>query len=148
MRSMGSWLTLAVSVVGFGDSVWAQPVFINGLTIEGGAADKTGTGGANNGRLGFFSDIYYDRERDEWWALSDRGPGGGVLDYRTRVQRFDLKVDRRTGAISHFRVVETVLFRDLEGQLFEPSNPNVGKPSALNGLNPLQLKRRPGRTGP
>jgi hypothetical protein len=31
---------------------------------------------APNGRLGFFSDVYYDALRNEWWALSDRGPGG------------------------------------------------------------------------
>jgi hypothetical protein len=45
--------------------------------------DATRQPGANGGRLGFFSDIYYDPIRDEWWAISDRGPGGGVLDYAT-----------------------------------------------------------------
>ena len=33
----------------------------------------------NDGRLGFFSDIHCDPLRNEWWALSDRGPGGGPL---------------------------------------------------------------------
>ena len=38
--------------------------------------------------VGYFSDIHYDAKRKHWWGLSDRGPGGGALDYDTRVQRF------------------------------------------------------------
>ena len=53
----------------------ADPVFVNGLLIRGSALDATRRPGANGGRLGFFSDIYYDPARNEWWALSDRGPG-------------------------------------------------------------------------
>ena len=45
---------------------------------------------------------YYDPNRNEWWALSDRGPGGGLMSYDTRVQRFTLDVDMGTGAISNF----------------------------------------------
>jgi len=54
--------------------------------------------------------------------LSDRGPGGGTLDYNTRAQRFTLDVNAETGAISNFRIVETVIFK--RGA------------SALNGLAP------------
>ena len=60
-------------------------------------------------RLGYFSDIYYDPARKQWWGLSDRGPGGGVLQYDTRVQRFEVDISA-TGAISNFRVVQTVKF--------------------------------------
>lgn len=120
----------------------ANPVFVNGLTIPGGELDATEEPGANAGRLGMFSDIYYDPEREEWWGLSDRGPGGGVLDYATRVQRFRLKIDQKTGAISRFRVVETVQFRDPGGLLSAPTPADgvtVAKPRALNGLNPEKL---------
>ena len=79
---------------------WAEPTFVNGLVIPGDTLDATRKPGANAGRFGFFSDIYYDPVRDEWWALSDRGPGGGVLDYATRVQRFTLDVHPVTGRIS------------------------------------------------
>ena len=60
--------------------------------------------------MGFFSDIYYDPNRNEWWALSDRGPGGGLMSYDTRVQRFTLDVDMGTGAISNFKVEQTIKF--------------------------------------
>ena len=36
----------------------------------------------NNGRAGYFSDIYYDRNRNEWWGLSDRAPA--VARWTTR----------------------------------------------------------------
>src|SRR5262249_23922620 len=84
----------------------AAPIFVNGLALSGDKPDI-----ARNGlkfRLGYFSDIYYDPNRDEWWALSDRGPGGGVLSYATRVQRFKIDINPVTGAISRFRIVETV----------------------------------------
>jgi hypothetical protein len=112
----------------------AQPAFVNGLVIPGNTLDATGVPGANAGRFGFFSDIYYDVNRDEWWALSDRGPGGGFLDYPTRVQQFTIDIDQSTGRISRFRVKKTVTFTDPRGLLFgTPDRPE------LNGQNPLLL---------
>ena len=73
--------------------------------------DASGEPGANAGRFGHFSDIYYDPNRHEWWALSDRGPGGGLIDYATRVQRFDVDVHPITGRISNFRIRETIRFQ-------------------------------------
>lgn len=87
----------------------ASPIFVNGITIPGGTGDVYGTS-VNDGRLGFFSDLYYDPNRNEWWGLSDRGPGGGTIPYETRVQRFTLDIDPNTGAISNFQVVETIKF--------------------------------------
>ena len=60
----------------------AQPAFVNGILIPGNLLDATGQPGANGGRFGFFSDIYYDPATNEWWALSDRGPGGGPYQLR------------------------------------------------------------------
>ena len=79
----------------------AAPSFVNGLTIAGSTGDQFGST-VNDGRLGMFSDLYYDRSRQEWCGLSDRGPGGGTLAYDTRVQRFTLDVDAVSGAISKF----------------------------------------------
>lgn len=89
--------------------VQAAPTFINGIAIPGATGDAFGNS-VNDGRLGFFSDIYYDPNRNEWWGLSDRGPGGGTLPYDTRVQRFTLDVNKDTGAISNFQVVQTIKF--------------------------------------
>ena len=89
--------------------------------------DRSGGTDANTGRVGYFSDIYYDPARGHWWALSDRGPGGGALHYETRVQRFRLKIDRATGAISGFKILKTVIFKDesrnpLDGIAPNPTN--------------------------
>jgi hypothetical protein len=132
-------LALAVLLSGFNSVSWAEPTFVNGLTIDGDTIDATRQPGANAGRFGFFSDLYYDHTEDEWWALSDRGPGGGVLDYATRVQRFNLNVNPVTGKISNFRIKETIKFTDPNGLLTAPTNQNVAEPTALNGLNPLAL---------
>jgi hypothetical protein len=129
---------LATLLSTLAQGAWAQPTFVNGLVIPGESLDATEQPGANAGRLGMFSDIYYDPAREEWWALSDRGPGGGLIDYATRLQRFTLRVDAITGAISRFRVKETVIFRDPQGLLTPPTAP-VNRPRALNGLNPLLL---------
>ncbi len=89
----------------------AAPAFVNGLVIDANTLDASGGTLVNDGRLGFFSDIYYDAARGEWWALSDRGPGGGTLRYETRIHRFKLDVDPATGTISNFQVLKTIIFR-------------------------------------
>lgn len=85
--------------------------FVNGIAIPGSLLDLS-TGSDFDRRVGFFSDIYYDRSRNEWWGLSDRGPGGGVLPYETRVQRFTVDINPTSGAISNFKIVQTVKFTD------------------------------------
>lgn len=111
----------------------AAPAFVNGITIPADTLDLSGdTSGATatlNQRLGMFSDLYYDPNRKEWWGLGDRGPGGGTLTYDTRVQRFTLEVNSATGAISNFKVVQTVIFTD-------PKNLLGAGAGALNGLAP------------
>lgn len=146
MRRIWPSLVLAMVACVPAAGAWAHPAFVNGLVIPGATLDATRTPGANAGRFGFFSDIYYDPVREEWWALSDRGPGGGVLDYATRVQRFALEVNPKTGQISKFRVKETIKFTDPRGLLSAPANP-VADPEALNGLNPLGLNADVGRLG-
>ena len=118
-----SWLPLALTTVllsGPSSVSWAEPEFVNGLALPGELRDKAAD---SKERVGYFSDIYYDPNLNEWWGLSDRGPGGGVLSYDTRVQRFTLDIDPVTGAISQFKIVETVLFKNKVGE-------------AMNGLAP------------
>lgn len=126
---------------GFASAANATPTFVNGLEIDAKMGDKFGSD-VNNGRLGFFSDIYYDHNRNEWWGLSDRGPGGGTISYETRVQRFTLDVDHNTGAISNFKIQDTIVFKKggnpLNGLAPNPSN-NVGNAFDPEGIvvNPL-----------
>lgn len=103
---------------------WASPTFVSGIALDGGMLDTSGGQDANTGRVGFFSDIYYDPHRNQWWGLSDRGPGGGTLPYSTRVQRFSLKIDRKTGAISDFKIKKTVIFTDESGAPLDGIAPN------------------------
>lgn len=145
MRRLGQCLALAILLVA--SPVAGEPTFVNGLLINGSMLDDTRQPGANAGRLGFFSDIYYDPARDEWWALSDRGPGGGVLDYSTRLNRFSLNVHPVTGRISGFRIKDTIKFSDPDGLLAAPTSPTVGEPRALNGLNPGLLNGNPALLG-
>ena len=101
--------------------------YANALVLAGSALDLSGTGTAFDRRLGYFSDIYYDNNRNEWWGLSDRGPGGGTLDYSTRVQRFTLDINATTGAISNFQVAQTVLFTNA-------GLPLTGRAPAVSGV--------------
>jgi hypothetical protein len=106
----GLWLAVGGAGLACAGTV-TDVQFINGLTLDGAATDASTSGTAAERRLGYFSDLYYDSTRNEWWGLSDRGPGGGLLDYGTRVQRFTLDV-APNGAISNFQIAATVTFKD------------------------------------
>ena len=131
--------SLAVSILNI--TVSTNPAsaisLVNGITIPGEATDlfpvNGGSSSANVNRLGLFSDLYYDRYSNVYYSLADRGPGGGVISYNTRVQKFSLDVDTNTGAISNFKLLDTILFTK-NGQNF-------------NGLNPTLLNGNPGVLG-
>lgn len=94
MRRLFGFLgSLAVIALGQASTVSAQTVFVNGFVIPGNTLDATNQPGANGGRFGFFSDIYYDPTLNQWWALSDRGPGGGLITYDTRLTRFQINAN-------------------------------------------------------
>jgi hypothetical protein len=136
---MSSFAPLSLALLAAGVLVaagaHAAPQFVNGIAIPATTIDATGVPGANAGRVGFFSDIYYDPNRNEWWGLSDRGPGGGTIPYETRVQRFTLDVDTTTGAISNFRIAQTVKFTRADGTPFDGIAPNPTS-SLGNALDP------------
>ncbi|PSB19020.1 PEP-CTERM sorting domain-containing protein [Phormidesmis priestleyi ULC007] len=99
---------------------------VNNLVIPGESTDLAAGSGANANRLGgFFSDLYYDRYQNLYYGLVDRGPGGGTISYNTRVEKFSLDVDAKTGAIAGFKLLDTILLT------------NAG--SNYNGLNPKLL---------
>jgi hypothetical protein len=106
--------------------VHALPVYVNSYTIAGNATDKIAGTGANVNRLGGFgSDLYYDRFENAYYGLVDRGPGGGVIGYDTRVQKFTQTINSATGQAGGFNLVDTILLK----------NGNA----SFNGLNPLLL---------
>lgn len=121
-----SLVSSVVTITGLANSARAIS-FVNDITIPGDSKDlyEPSSSGANVNRLGFLSDLYYDRDNNVYYGLADRGPGGGVISYNTRVEKFSLDVDRNSGAISNFKILDTILFTQ-DGQNF-------------NGLNPKQL---------
>ena len=82
--------------------------------------------------MGFFSDIYYDSNRKEWWGVSDRGPGGGLLSYETRAQRFTIDI-AANGAISNFNVAQTVKFQESTSTGNVPFNGIAPSPASTLG---------------
>ncbi|MDO9006365.1 MAG: esterase-like activity of phytase family protein [Aquabacterium sp.] len=132
MKSTTLALVAALATsLGLSAPAQAAATFVNGLALPGSALDVSGGTSVNDGRMGYFSDLYYDANRSEWWGLSDRGPGGGTLSYDTRVQRFTLDINATTGAISNFQVVQTVKFTTASGQAFNGIAPNPS--STLGG---------------
>lgn len=137
MISVRHWISgLSLSLVTALVSITADttPVsavsLVNNLTIPGDSVDllSPGTNSANVNRLaGFISDLYYERHNNVYYGLPDRGPGGGVISYDTRVQKFSLDVDPNTGAISNFQLLDTILFTK-NGDNFNGLNPGL-----LNG---------------
>ncbi len=113
-------------LLGMATTAWSSPTFVNALTVPGDANDLSGLSSSFERRLSFGSDLIYDRATNQYYGLADRGPGGGVLSYETRVHRFGLTVNANSGAISNFALQQTVLFKDNQG-------------NALNGLNPSLL---------
>ena len=121
LTSIAAALLLAGSASLASAASVTQAQFVNGLALDGAATDRSSGSDAER-RLGYFSDLYYDPQRKEWWGLSDRGPGGGLLNYETRVQRFTLDV-APNGAISNFQVAATIKFNDA-GQAMNGIAPN------------------------
>ncbi|MCY7354293.1 MAG: esterase-like activity of phytase family protein [Lysobacter sp.] len=106
------------------------------LPIPGRSTDRVapGTNSANINRLGFFSDLTYDARSHTWYALSDRGPGGGVIGYATRLQQMFIPIHPINGRLlGNPTVLRTVLFTDRNGQPFNGLNPTLlnGTPHVL-----------------
>lgn len=122
--------------------------FVNMVTISGGATDLSGlAGGPNNNRLGGFgSDLVWDKASNTYIGLSDRGPGGGLIDYAPRLQSFKLDINPLTGAASNFNLASTTVFKRDNGDYFTGLNPQLatGNKGLLGGsLDPEGLTLLP-----
>jgi phosphodiesterase/alkaline phosphatase D-like protein len=114
------------------------PSLVSTVIVPGDAIDLFPKSGANQNRLGGFgSDLYYNARENLYYALVDRGPGGGVIAYQTRVEKFAIDLDATTGAIKSYKLVGTVPFTIPAGTTFNGKTYAVETP--LNGLNPQLL---------
>jgi hypothetical protein len=144
-----SALSAAVAALVF-NVAHAAPVLVNSISIAGNTKDLVAGDTANANRLGgFFSDMMYDNTTNKLYALPDRGPGGGLVSYETRVQTFALSVNPTTGAISNLNLEATTRLTQ-SGQAFNGLNPSLlsgvssGPASTLGrSLDPEGLVRAP-----
>jgi hypothetical protein len=102
----------------------AAVTFAGKIDVAGDATDRSRLGnGPNLNRLSFGSDMVYDASRRVFYGVTDRGPGGGTIDWAPRIEAF--KIDTAAnGAISNFRVVDTIEFKQAGGQVFSGLNPS------------------------
>ena len=71
------------------------------------------------------SDLHYDAKTGLFYGITDRGPGGGVIDFAPRVNIFKLNVDATTANISNFDLVSTVVFKGSDGNPLSGLAPNL-----------------------
>jgi hypothetical protein len=106
----------------------AAITFTGAYSVAGAATDLSGIDPAQGGnRLSFGSDLFYDRATDLFYGITDRGPGGGVVDYAPRVNVFKLDTNSTTNAINNFVLQSSIVFKT-GGQVFSGLNPSL-----LNG---------------
>ena len=67
-------VSLLVSLAAVVTPGHAQPIFVNGLALSGDLQDKSHDA---KFRVGYFSDIYYDPNRNELWGCRTAVPGAG-----------------------------------------------------------------------
>src|SRR5215831_17733945 len=118
-------------------TIFALVTLSNVVVVPGSAQDATALNGvapgANVNRLGGFgSDLFYDRTAHVFYGLTDRGPGGGVIGYETRVHKFTLDIDPVTGAASNFHLLSTIRFTIPAKTTFN----GVTGPAAFTGIDP------------
>src|SRR5262245_38028127 len=143
MNTVILYVSVLVAVAAVASPGHAAPSFVYGLALPGDLQDKAANA---KDRVGYFSDLYYDPNRNEWWGLSDRGPGGGVLSYGTRVQRFTLDIHPATGAIAAFQIVETIEFKNKLGEPLDGIAPGgaLDAGNLGNAFDPEGLVVHPG----
>lgn len=126
---------MLIALGGLVPSASSQAQLISDLSIWGEATDLTAppptTLDAEKNRLGGIgSAIWYDQASSVLYAMPDSGPGGGLLPWETRIQKFSLNVDSATGALSNLNLTGTIRFKTEGG-----SQPLTG----LTPIDPLVL---------
>lgn len=100
--------------------------FVNALRV-----DNVVTGANDANRFGGFgSDLVYNARDGLYYGMTDRGPGGGLLNYAPRIQAFSMNV-ANDGTISDFSARNPIVFTR-DGVAFDGQNPAL-----LNGNNAI-----------
>lgn len=111
----------------------AAVTYTGQLAIPGNAVDLSGIDPAFGGnRLSFGSDLWYDRASRTYWGNTDRGPGGGLIDFAPRVHQFTLDLSD-SGAITGYALKKTVVFTR-DGKPFTGLNPRLAEQADASTL--------------
>jgi hypothetical protein len=103
---------------------FATITFSGNFSVAGAATDLSGIDPAFGGnRLSFGSDLVYDQATNLFYGITDRGPGGGLVDYAPRVNAFRLTFDSNTNAVTGFNLQQTIVFTKADGTVFSGLNP-------------------------
>lgn len=125
----------------------AAVTFTGSFSVAGAATDLSGIAPAFGGnRLSFGSDLVYDQATDLFYGITDRGPGGGLVDYAPRVNAFRLTFDSTTNAVTGFNLQQTIVFTKADGTVFSGLNPQIraGNPAILgDSFDPEGFVRLP-----
>lgn len=109
----------------------AAITYVDHVAVAGNATDLSGQPAAFGGnRLSFGSDLYYDAATRSFWGITDRGPGGGLIDFAPRMHNFGLNLSP-SGQIGGFTLNSTAVFKK-NGATFSGLNPKL-----LNGSSAI-----------
>jgi hypothetical protein len=91
-------------------TVSAGVSYVGSTSFAGDATDLSGIAPAFAGnRLSIGSDLWYDSKTNSYWGNTDRGPGGGVVDFAPRVHNFTLDI-QPSGQVNGYVLLKTVVF--------------------------------------
>lgn len=117
-------LILAISAT----SLWAE------TTIEAFGELPAATRDQNGDTVGGIgSGLVFDAKNDQFFCISDRGPGDGTLPYRPRIAVLKIPQDGNT---LRPEVLRTIILKDAEGKAMTgliPDNPDASFPSMKDG---------------
>jgi hypothetical protein len=125
MRRLAACLLASLSITA---PAFAAVTFGSATTIANGTdlSDPAivGTGGDAQLFGGFGSDLVYNAADGLYYGMTDRGPGGGFLDYAPRIQAFS--IDTTTaGGVANFQLQKTIVFTNADGSTFNGKNPGL-----------------------
>jgi hypothetical protein len=124
MTKFGFALATATATALAATSAQGAVSFTGSFSVAGAATDLSGIDPKFGGnRLSFGSDLVYDRTTDLFYGITDRGPGGGLVDYAPRVNAFRLTFDSTTNAVTGFDLKQTIVFTKADGSVFSGLNP-------------------------
>jgi hypothetical protein len=89
--------------------------YVGKIEVSGAATDFAPGSSPNDNRLSFGSDLIYSQREQTFYGISDRGPGGGTIDFAPRIEAFKIDVNNAIGAVSNFNLTATKVLRQANG---------------------------------